>query len=151
MEKNRKLILILIVTFLITNGTFFALCEEDLILKYINRFGDWTNAALWHSSKAFLFYAGADTFYNIRYIAPKLAYTLAPVKWADKLNGWLGGSSTGELEKHLAQDKYCPLYKDFLVGVNNNIGLPFYNTIWYPILSLYDIKSQKIGENISFI
>lgn len=153
MDKNRKLILILIVTFLITNGTFFALCEEDIILKYINRFGDWTNAALWHSTKAFLYYAAADTFYNIRYIAPKVAYTLAPIKWADKVNGWLGGSSIGELEKHLAQDKYCPLYKDFIIGLNTNLGLPIYNNVWHPILSLFNPKVQNLDKavNVSIV
>lgn len=72
-NKNIQLIVVLVATFLITNGTFFVLCEKDTILDTINRVGDWTNAILWHSSKAFLFYAGADSFYNIRYLVPKVA------------------------------------------------------------------------------
>lgn len=141
MQKNKYiLILAFMAVFLITNGTFFVLCEKDIVLDYINKFGDWTNAALWHSSKAFLYYAAADTFYNIRYIAPKLAYALAPIKWADRLNGWLGGSSTGELEKHLAQGQYHPLYKDALNGLYSNIGVPLYNNIYAPILG---IKPKK--------
>lgn len=139
-NKNIKLIIALIAVFLITNGTFFVLCEKDIVLHFINRFGNWTNAALWHSSKAFLFYAGADTFYNIRYILPKTAYAFAPVKLADKLNGLLGGSTTGELEKHLAQDKYYPLYKDFLAGIHNNVSLPLYHNIWCPLLGYSGIR-----------
>lgn len=144
MQNNTfRLILAFIAVFLITNGTFYALCEKDIILDYINKFGDWTNALLWHSSKAFLYYAAADTFYNIRYIAPKLAYALAPVKWADKLNGWLGGDTLGELERHLAQDKYNPLYKDALNGLHSNVGVPLYNNFWQPCLSFFGIKSSN--------
>lgn len=149
MDKNKIiLILALIATFLVTNGTFFVLCEKDIVLDYINKFGNWTNTALWHSSKAFLFYAGADTFYNIRYVAPKLAYAFAPIKWADKLNGYLGGSTLGELEKHLAQDKYCPLYKDVFNGTYTNIGLPLYNNIWAPSISFLGLKPLIIEKKV---
>jgi hypothetical protein len=143
--KNTKLILILIVTFLITNGTFFAFCENDIVLDYINRIGNWSKAILWHSTFIFGTYTFANMAYNIDYVGPKILHSLFIIKYADMLNGWLGFSSKGELETYLATAKqgYSPLYKDFLLGVNANVGLPIYNNIWSPFISFCSFKNSN--------
>jgi len=141
-NKNVNLIVVLIATFLITNGTFFVLCEEDAILNYINRVGNWSNAILLKSAYVFAAYTLANSAYNIDYILPKVAHSLFVIKYFDKVNGWLGFSSKGELEAYLeaAKQSYSPLYKDFLTGVNNNVGLPLYNNIWNPFLTFCNLK-----------
>lgn len=136
-NNNYRLIIIFITVFLITNGTFFILCEKDIVLDYINKFGDWTNAILLKSTYIFLAYTLANSAYNIDYVLPKVAHSLFVIKYFDKLNGWLGFSSKGELEAYLevAKQSYSPLYKDFLKGIYNNIVQPLYTSVWNPLFS----------------
>lgn len=148
MQKNKYILIVaLMAVFVITNGTFFVLCEKDVVLDYINKFGTWTTAGLYHSAVIFGVYKLTDYAYNLDYILPKLINSLAPVKWVDRLNGYLGFSSKGELEQYLASHSYNPLYKDVITGFYSHIGYPFYNYWYAPLVGVKPLK--QLGPVVS--
>lgn len=144
-KKQLELLIAVGLLFILTSGTSFLLCEKDIVLEYINRVGNWSNAILLKSTYVFVAYTLANSAYNINYILPKVVHSLFVIKYFDKLNGWLGFSSKGELERYLenAKQAYSPLYKDVIIGLNNNVGVPLYNNLWAPFFSVSDFKCEK--------
>ena len=149
-KKQLELLIALGLLFILTSGTSYFFCEKDIVLEYINRIGNWSNAILLKSTYVFVAYTLANSAYNIDYVLPKVAHSLFVIKYFDKVNGWLGFSSKGELEAYLevAKQSYSPLYKDFILGTYNNIGLPLYNSILAPFITKPEHKpiSEKVIE-----
>lgn len=149
-KKQLELLIAVGLLFILTSGTSFLLCEKDIVLEYINRVGNWSNAILLKSTYVFVAYTLANSAYNIDYVLPKVAHSLFVIKYFDKVNGWLGFSSKGELEAYLevAKQSYSPLYKDFLLVVNNSMGIPLYNNLWSPFLTICGFKKPVVRTEV---